>query len=488
MTFSVRSALTRLFSICVLSLLALAPAQAHPGGAHDHQLPPWQEATPWPDRIVVTLPAEPQSSFAVTWRTDNSVVETIAQIAVATDDARFDLAATTHRAGTEPIDPALPKIAGEVFEEPMNSGLPAAHFHSVVFSDLEPDTVYAYRVRGARGAWSEWFQTRTAAESGPVKFVYVGDAQNGVLSHWSRLIRASYAAVPDADFILHAGDLVNRASRDFEWAEWFKAVSHIHGMIPAIPVAGNHEYSRLGLAPNQTDRILSIFWRPQFTLPVEASLPADLHEAVYDVRYSEDLHIFVLSTQNSNIADQAAWLDQQLEASDALWKIVSMHHPIFSSGRGRDSPDRRAVLLPVIEKHEVDLVLQGHDHTYARGAIGQTPERLGWKDRNGRVTSMFVNSVSGPKMYEFQDDDWDNYEDEGVTLARKGQNTPFYQIITVDGDTLSYEARTVLDNLYDDFEMTKRNGVKRISRGATSTMDERSFENTAPYDGVEDLK
>ena len=165
-----------------------------------------------------------------------------------------------------------------------------------------------------------------------------------------------------------------------------------------------------------------------------------------------------------------------------------MHHPIFSSGRGRDSADRRAALLPVIERHQVDLVLQGHDHTYARGAIGQTPERLGWTDSGGRVTSMFVNSVSGPKQYEFQENGWDMYEEHGVQLARKGQNTQFYQIITIDGDTLSYEARTVLDELYDDFEMTKRNGVKRISRGATSTMDERGYENTGPYPGVNDLK
>ncbi|MEO0608376.1 MAG: FN3 domain-containing metallophosphoesterase family protein, partial [Pseudomonadota bacterium] len=330
--------------ISFLLIMLLGAAYAGPGHHHDETMPPWQKATGWPDRIVVTLADTPQNRFSVTWRTDATVSETIAQIAVATEDARFDLAAETVAARTEPLNPAMPELQGTMYQEPMNAGLPAAHFHSVTFSDLQPDTVYAYRVRGARGAWSEWFQTRTAAESGPVKFIYVGDAQNGVMSHWSRLIRASYAAVPEADFILHAGDLVNRASRDFEWAEWFKAVSHIHGMVPALPVAGNHEYAQLGLSPNRTDRILSIFWRPQFTLPVEASLPADLHKVVYDMRYSDDLHVFILSTQNSNIQVQADWLDTQLANSDATWKIVSMHHPIFSSGRGRDSAERRSVL------------------------------------------------------------------------------------------------------------------------------------------------
>ena len=473
----------------MVMVLGLMPGLAFAHGGHNEaKLPPWQEASPWPDRIIVTMDGAPQNSFSVTWRTDDSVTETIAQIALATDDARFDLTAETEDADTEALDPAMPILNGVTYRESMNAGLSPVHFHSVTFSDLEPDTVYAYRVRGARGAWSEWFQTRTAAESGPIKFIYVGDAQNGVLSHWARLIRASYAAAPDADFILHAGDLINRGSRDFEWAEWFKAVGFIHGMVPAMPVAGNHEYARVGLPMKQTDRILSIFWRPQFTLPVDESLPEDLQEVVYDLRYSEDVHFFILSTQHSDIKTQAKWLDRKLAESDALWKIVSMHHPVFSSGKERDSPDRRKLLLPVLQKHAVDLVLQGHDHTYARGAIGQTPERLGWRDVAGDVQTMFVNSVSGPKQYEFQPGGWDKYADKGVVLARKAENTPFYQIITIDGPMLTYEARTVLDELYDDFQMRKADGRKTIVRGSTSSMSERLFENSGAYPGADDLK
>ena len=101
---------------------------------------------------------------------------------------------------------------------------------------------------------------------------------------------------------------------------------------------------------------------------------------------------------------------------------------------------------------------------------------------------MFVNSVSRPKQYEFQDTGWDMYEDYDVELARRAENTPFYQIITVDGDTLNYEARTVLDQLYDDFQMRKTRGIKQITRGATSTMPERSYQNTGEYPGVNDLK
>ena len=457
-------------------------AHGHVHGPETEQAP-WQEATKWPDRVMVTFKGSPQTSFAVTWRTDFTVKDTVAEIVEARADARFDLGAQTVPAKTEHLDLESREAFGKLVANEGNEGLPPVHFHSVEFSDLKPDTIYAYRVRGADDAWSEWYQTKTAAADGPVNFIYVGDAQDALRSHWSRLIRAAFQQAPKADFILHAGDLVDEASHDLEWAGWFEATGFIHGMIPAVPVAGNHEYQKFELDSGEEDRLLSIMWRPQFTLPEDPSLPEDLQEAAYDVRYSEDIHIFVLSTQNRQIAEQAEWLDRVLGESDAKWRIVTMHHPIFSSGKNRDRPNRRAAFLPVLEKHKVDLVLQGHDHTYARGAIGQTPERLGFRDDGGSVTTMFVNSVSGPKQYQFREGGWDDYSDTGVVLARKAENTQFFQVISIDGDALDYKAFTALGDLYDDFSMIKlADGSKTITRGAVSTMDERRFENTGHYD------
>ena len=472
----------------LLAFLFLAPALlVH---AHGDGQPPWQAATAWPDRIVATLKDDPATSFAVTWRTDETVTETIAQIAPATAAARFDLGATTLEARTEPLDLAEARLGAVDYEIPWNSGLPRVHYHSVEFTGLEPDRTYVYRVRGARGAWSEWFQLRTAAADGPIRFVYFGDAQNGLRSHLPRVLRAAFAYAPDADFFLHAGDLVNRASRDLEWGEWFDAGDFIHSMIPTVPVAGNHEYAALGFGDVRSERTLSILWRPQFTLPTAPDLPEDLQEAVYVLHYSDDLDVFVLSTQHTDIASQAAWLDGELAASTARWRIVAMHHPIFSSGKDRDSPERRELLLPVFRAHSVDLVLQGHDHTYARGALGQTPERLAVGDGAGAdVEMMFVNSVSGAKMYDFKADGWSDYASEGVVLQRMAENTQFFQVIEIDGDTLRYEALTALGERYDSFAMTKdEDGSKRLAAGLPSTMPERRFEGTEPYADAGELK
>lgn len=474
-----------------LAVLTATSAAAHPGhGAQ--QTPLWQQSSVWPDRIVVTLPEDPSRAFAVTWRTSEDVEDAVAEIALATPDARFDLAATSRPAISESLDLATVERLGAEVAIEWNSALQPVRYHSVTFDNLEPDTLYAYRVRGGEKAWSEWYQVRTAPKDGPISFIYVGDAQNGILSHWSRTIRAAFQTAPDARFILHAGDLVNRASRDFEWAEWFKAVGFIHGMIPAIPVAGNHEYDRIGLPEDAAGRILSILWRPQFTLPIEGGLHPDLHETVYTVRYSDDLHIFVLDTQGGRTEEQAVWLDAALTGSEARWRIVSMHHPVFSSGRGRDNADRREILLPILLKHNVDLVLQGHDHTYARGLIAhddgaQTPERIGMGEGK-QIRSMFVNSVSGAKQYTFKEDRWDGYAPDGVELQNFAENTQFFQVIRIDGDTLEYTAYTATGDVYDSFVMAQgENAIKTLSDGAASTIDLRLFEGTMDYPGVGDL-
>jgi 3',5'-cyclic AMP phosphodiesterase CpdA len=478
----------RIALIAVVLMTGIStPAAAHDDN-HGALQAPWQQPSEWPDRIIATMEGDPATSISVSWRTANTVQATKAEIARALPDARFDKAAVIVTADTQRLELASFEHAGVSFPVEHNRHLPATSHHSVRFDGLEPNTLYAYRVQGAEGQWSEWLQTRTAPRSGPLRFIYLGDAQNGLASHWPRVIRAAFQSAPDARFILHAGDLVNRGSRDLEWAHWFRAGSFIHGMIPAIPVAGNHEYDTIDLPEAQRQKLLSILWRPQFRLPLEPGLSQELQETTYDIRYSQDLHVFVLNSNMADMAEQAAWLDAQLAQSDARWRIVTMHHPIYSSGRERDNAERRAALLPVLLRHRVDLVLQGHDHTYARGSVGdrsQTPARIAATD-TGLVATMFVNSVSGPKQYPFRENGWDDYTPTGVTLDRKAENTQFYQVIGIEADELHYAAYTADGELYDEARLRKSgDGLKTISSSNKDALPpERRFESTMPYEGV----
>ena len=468
------------------AIFAVAQQSGQPPAA-EPSTPPWQAATPWPDRVIVTIEEDPASSFSVSWRTDAEVAETRAEIVPAYDHSRFDIGATAVDARTERPDLNSKRIDGEVYPLRWNDHIEQPAYHSVTFTGLEPDTLYAYRVMGAEGHWSEWFQTRTAPDAGmPFKFLYFGDAQDGLASHWPRVVRAAYATAPDARFAIHAGDLVNIGSRDFEWAAWFKSVGFIHGMIPALPLVGNHEYFD-GIVREGGGQVtgLSVLWRPQFTLPQDAELPEALRETVYSVRYG-DVLIAALNTMAGEFETQAEWLDGVLGASDAKWKLVTMHHPLFEllqRSYQESGPERREIFLPLLERHGVDMVLQGHDHSYGRGATFTS--RAPSASRRGDLRTVFVTSSSGAKMYEVDDGAWAQFDEHGVVLQRAAENTPFFQVISIDGDSLTYQARTSTGRLYDAFRLDKpRSGPNRIEELSTDFEDERRFENTGPYEGT----
>jgi 3',5'-cyclic AMP phosphodiesterase CpdA len=63
---------------------------------------------------------------------------------------------------------------------------------------------------------------------------------------------------------------------------------------------------------------------------------------------------------------QWEWLDDTLAASTNQWRIVVLHHPLYSSGRHGSTVGARERLEPILTHHHVDLVLAGHDHHYER--------------------------------------------------------------------------------------------------------------------------
>ena len=332
---------------CILALILLAlslPAQA-PGatGQRPKKVPDAVTYAPSavPDRIVLTWSEDPATTQSVSWRTDRSVDAPFAEIAIASSDPGFSKHAKRITAQSQDLTTKL----GD------------ARFHTAVFRGLRPKTMYAYRV-GDGVNWSEWSQFTTASdESEPFSFIYFGDAQNNIKSHWARVVREAFKDAPRAAFLLHAGDLVNRADNDNEWGEWFYSAGWILRTMPSIATPGNHEYMGVGVI-----RRLSIHWRPTFDFPAHG--PEGCAETVYYVDY-QGARIVSLNT-NRDLAPQAKWLDGVLERCTANWKIVTMHHPVYSTKPSRDNPAIRDLLQPLFEKHGVDLVLQGHDHAYGR--------------------------------------------------------------------------------------------------------------------------
>jgi tartrate-resistant acid phosphatase type 5 len=74
------------------------------------------------------------------------------------------------------------------------------------------------------------------------------------------------------------------------------------------------------------------------------------------------VQFFALDTQSFALSEkQQQWLDGELSRSQARWKIVYGHHPIYSGGAYEDRPDLIAKLLPLL-RDRADAYICGHDH------------------------------------------------------------------------------------------------------------------------------
>jgi 3',5'-cyclic AMP phosphodiesterase CpdA len=420
------------------------PARAH----EDHDQPRQRiekvddkaiyKPTPLPDRIVLTWAGDPAHSQAVTWRTDTSVRIGVAEIAPAEAGPHFVAQAR--------------QVAAQ--RELLTSDNGRAHYHSVNFVDLKPNTRYAYRV-GDTLNWTEWFQFTTASErAAPFSFIYFGDAQNDIRAHWSRVIREAIRDAPKARFMIHAGDLVNHGNVDTEWGQWFGAGGWLNAMIPNVPAPGNHEYPRIDQQDDDSERALARNWRPQFLLP--ANGPAGLEDTVYWVDF-QGMRVIALNS-NEDQARQVEWLDKTLAENPNRWTVVAFHHPIYSNAPDRDNPELRRLWKPLFDKYRVDLVLQGHDHSYSRTGLDVPEDIVGTENvptgaaaKSAEGGTVYVVSVSGPKLYDVQ---------RRPFMRRAGEAIQLYQVIHVDGDRLRYEARTAIGDIYDAFTLQKRQGQK----------------------------
>ena len=325
------------------------------------------------------------------------------------------------------------------------------------FTGLAPATRYAYRV-GSASSSSHWHCFSTAsAEAAPFRFIYLGDAQRGLGKRWPALVRAAFAAAPDARFVAHAGDLLDDGYDDGQWRAWLAGLGDRAAELPGVPVPGNHDVIR-----SRLKRVFAApdLWNAHFALP--ANGPADLPELAGQSYYLDyqgvrivalDVNAFAnedfRESQRSRVqAAQLTWLREVLGANPQRWTIVVQHYPMYSVAKHRDFGRMRAALGALYDEFRVDLVLQGHDHAYGRTH----------KVRDGRLVdpqspgTVYAVSVSGTKMYSVSSR-W------ASLMARLHGGAQLYQVVSVAGDRLSYESREADGTAVDAFELIKTAGA-----------------------------
>jgi hypothetical protein len=163
-----------------------------------------------------------------------------------------------------------------------------------------------------------------------------------------------------------------------------------------VPVPRDHSVYRS--APNCW--VAEQLARPEFGYP-----NGDRYYSIASGGPTPLAEVFVLDS-NTLIADgvtdgsddpQLDWLRSAVARSTAVWKIVTMHHTIYSPRTdrflwaGRDTDEELRALLEPILADGVDVVFQGHNHMYAR-----------LEPQNG--VRYFVSGAGGQKPYKFTPD------------------------------------------------------------------------------------
>ncbi len=391
----------------------------------DVKTPPDRETpfpvTQVPSQITLTMTENPQTSITIQWSTSPDVKEGIVEWHKKLEKNNESIIKTSANF-ISIIDPPL-------------KNNPEINRWYVTLNSLYANTVYEYRVGNpSQNIWSDWYTFKTApVETKEFSFIYLGDAQNG-LEEWGKILKKAVEKCPDCSFILLAGDLVNRGNERDDWDAFFHYANNTFAQYPIVPTIGNHEYKSNPLLPQM--------YLDYFVLPQNG--PTNITpEFCYSFKYSSAQ--FVILNANYNPEQQSPWLEQQLSTSTSIWKFLLFHQPIYSAAPRRDNRHIKNAWLPLIDQYHVDIVFQGHDHSYWRTYPLKNDQKV-----TPPEGTYYVISFSGTKTYEQQE--------KPDFIETAFVKTPTYQIITVETgekNRLIYRAYDLEGNQRDEFIINK---------------------------------
>ena len=338
--------------------------------------------------MVANINGDPATRMAFCWFTNEGVEQGEVQILKKADVTAADfnnssdiitVAATPTT--TKPLRYAV-STSGILKAAKMDSKQAFKYVsHKAIAENLTPGTKYSYRV-GYNGHWSDvaQFQTKAVAE-GEFSFVYMTDSHimdKEYVDNARWCAEAVAKNEKDARFCVFPGDFVEtgtNANSEWEWERWFEeSIKPVIMQMPIVPTDGNHDdtdnlnYNYHFNTDNQFNKQAKT--KPQFEGITYSFVYGDVLFLVYSLqdwwRASGSSAERRVSSYLSN--DLGKWFREQVAAHpDAKYRVTLAHKNIFSgSGHSVDSetPMFRDIMLPIFKDCEIDLALQGHDHTY----------------------------------------------------------------------------------------------------------------------------
>ncbi len=363
-----------------------------------------------PDQITITLPEDPTTGVVVQWRCDRTVGRSwIKYWAVNTADT------TTMAAERQLLE-----------DRQLRNDRYTSRF-TAALEDLTPGRTYYYVV-GHDDAVSDTLRFTTADADNQFAFTWFGDVHND--EKWGALLQRAAARYPHAAFYILAGDLVNTGLHGDDWDAFFGYSNGVFGQTPLMAVPGNHD-SQDGLGASLYQNLLT------YPKNGPAGLPAGL---TYAFRYENALFLMI-DVVSFPVAEQGDWIARQLEATDAVWKFVVFHFPPYTSEE--PYPDIVRNWVPLFDKYQVDMVMNGHFHYYLR--TDPLKEGKPQPEKTGGTT--YVMSVGTKGKNESG-----NREPYAAKRINEGY---LYQHIQIKDRVLDYVCLDSTGNVRDHFSIHK---------------------------------
>lgn len=388
-----------------------------------------------PYNVIATATTDPSTEKAFSWMAypEDADKKAIVQYAKKAEyDAEKEAAFKEFKGKTKLVD-----YTGSGDE---NNNY-ANYVNTATVTGLEAGTEYAYRV-GDGTTWSDVATFKTKKTKEGTKFFIIGDTQ-AEGNDLNRLNAIADKVSTGYDFGIQVGDSVESPGIYSDWNNILNAFTKFKST-DLIHVIGNHEtYS----GDDKAEHANAIY-----------NTPSDKY---YSMTYG-NVYVATIaySDDNAQMKEAAEWLAKDAAASDAQWKILTMHQPPYYTNTQGSSEYINEVIPPAVDKGGIDFVFSGHDHSFARTfpltdrkVASDAKEDKDATTYSGKGAVYYICGSTGEKSYSVTD----NKDFHFAKASQDYQNGIYLSvdaneekcIITAyDGDTV-YDEFTKVNGCYD---------------------------------------
>ncbi len=327
-------------------------------------------AAPKPRNLHLTIAGNASSSVVVQWSTDDATNAT---------EVRF---------GESPTQ--LDKVAhGFSFDY----GIAGRRQHEVHLCGLQAGRTYYYDAGGSAGRSTVYKLTTAPDDASDVKLLVGGDTRTNP-DVWASIAKSAIAQ--GATAMVMTGDAVASGGMQEQWDALFDAAPELFAQLPGLWAHGNHE----GL-----DEV----YFAQFALPDNGRGTGI--EEWYATTYGPLRFVTLNDTVSSSSVITGAertFLDLTLGAVDRARTpfVVAMHHqPMYTTSSGHSPAlDLRAAWTPLYDQYHVNVVLNGHVHSYesTKPMTGGNGSSVGTETTDALGTRYLVFGGGGADLYPFK--------------------------------------------------------------------------------------